>query len=343
MREIDRLLKHVVERKASDLHLSAGAPVMLRINGSMVPLDAAPINPEKTAALVMPLLTDEQKLLLEKERELDFSLHVPDAGRFRINVFNQRRGIGAVCRAIPDKIPTMSELSIPGVIKELIDLESGLVLVTGPTGSGKSTTLAAMIDYINTEKDGHIITIEDPIEFVHNSKKCMVNQREIGASTNSFAGALRSALREDPDYILVGEMRDLETIGLALTAAETGHLVFATLHTASASKTITRIIDVFPTTQQDQIRVMLSESIQGVIAQKLFPRKDEPGRVAAFEILVATQAVRNLIREEKIFQIESIIQTGRQLGMQEMEQAKRKLVADGKLSPEFLNERVTLY
>jgi twitching motility protein PilT len=246
-------------------------------------------------------------------------------------------------RVIPEKIPSMDDLGLPKVIKELIDLENGLILVTGPTGSGKSTSLAAMIDYINTNRDGHIITIEDPIEFMHSSKKCIVNQREVGTSTRSFSNALRSALREDPDYILVGEMRDLETIALALTAAETGHLVFGTLHTSSAPKTITRVIDVFPTTQQDQIRVMLSESIQGVIAQKLYPLKDGQGRVAAFEILIANQAVRNIIREEKIFQLESVIQTGRQLGMQVMEQAKRKLVSEGKISPEFLEERMTLY
>jgi twitching motility protein PilT len=240
-------------------------------------------------------------------------------------------------------MPSIEELGLPKIIKELVDLDCGLILVTGPTGSGKSTTLAAMIDYINNNKDGHIITIEDPIEFIHSSKKCVVNQREVKSNTHSFADALRSALREDPDYILIGEMRDLETIALALTAAETGHLVFGTLHTSSAPKTITRVIDVFPMTQQDQITIQLSESLQCVIAQKLYPRMDEPGRVAAFEIMIATQAVRNLIREKKIFQIESIIQTGRQLGMQNMEQSKRRLVSEGKLSPEFLKERMALY
>ncbi len=237
----------------------------------------------------------------------------------------------------------MGDIGLPKVIQELVGLDDGLIVVTGPTGSGKSTTLAAMIDHINENKAGHIITIEDPIEFVHQSKKCVVNQREVGTNTYSFANALRSALREDPDYVLVGEMRDLETIPLALTAAETGHLVFGTLHTSSAAKTVTRIIDVFPTTQQDQIRVQLSESIQGVIAQRLYPRKDKPGRVAAYEIMIATQAIRNLVREKKIFQIESVIQTARQLGMQNLEQAKRRLVTEDKISPQYLKERITLY
>lgn len=340
---LKELLQHAVASSASDLHLSAGSPIMLRVRGSMVKLDEKNISAEITRELVYHILSKEQIEELEKEQEIDFSLHIPEIGRFRVNIFHQRQGLGAAFRVIPSKIPSMEDIGLPKVVKDLIDLETGIILVTGPTGSGKSTTLAAMIDYINTDKDGHIITIEDPIEFIHGSKKCIVNQREIGANTKSFANALRSVLREDPDYILVGEMRDLETISLALTAAETGHLVFATLHTASAPKTITRIIDVFPTNQQDQIRVMLSESIQGVIAQKLYPRRDKAGRIAAFEILIATQAVRNLIREQKIFQLESVIQTGRQLGMQDMEQAKRKLVADGKISPEFLDERMTLY
>ncbi|HEX7320625.1 MAG TPA: type IV pilus twitching motility protein PilT [bacterium] len=343
MREIDGLLKYTVENKASDLHITAGSPIMVRIHGSMIPVDPNSISPSKAYELVRPVLSDEQFATLERDKEIDFSLYIESIGRFRVNIFYQRHGIGAVMRVIPEKIPSMDDLGLPKVIKELIDLENGLILVTGPTGSGKSTSLAAMIDYINTNRDGHIITIEDPIEFMHSSKKCIVNQREVGTSTRSFSNALRSALREDPDYILVGEMRDLETIALALTAAETGHLVFGTLHTSSAPKTITRVIDVFPTTQQDQIRVMLSESIQGVIAQKLYPLKDGQGRVAAFEILIANQAVRNIIREEKIFQLESVIQTGRQLGMQVMEQAKRKLVSEGKISPEFLEERMTLY
>ncbi|MEO0124473.1 MAG: type IV pilus twitching motility protein PilT [candidate division WOR-3 bacterium] len=343
MTEIKKLLKHTVESKASDLHLSAGSPIMTRIHGSMKKLSDNDANPELIRKLVYDILNEEQKAILEKEREIDFSLHIPDIGRFRVNIFHQRQGLGAVFRVIPQQIPTMEELGLPKVLQELIDLDYGLILVTGPTGSGKSTTLAAMIDYINTNKDGHIITIEDPIEFIHKSKNCIVNQREVGSDTHSFSNALRSALREDPDYILVGEMRDLETISLALTAAETGHLVFGTLHTSSASKTVTRVIDVFPADQQDRIRVQLSESLQGVIAQRLYPRRDQPGRVAAFEILIATQAVRNLIREQKVYQIESVIQTGKQFGMQDMEQSKRKLVADGKLAPEYLKERLTLY
>ncbi len=343
MQEIKKLLKFAIEKKASDLHLSAGSPIMIRINGSMNKISDDIASGEIVQKLIFDILTEDQIRELTTKKELDFSLHQPDIGRFRVNIFHQRQGLGGVFRVIPDKIPDMVSLGLPRVIQELIDLDYGLILVTGPTGSGKSTTLAAMIDYINTNKDGHIITIEDPIEFIHSSKKCVVNQREVGDNTRSFANALRSALREDPNYILVGEMRDLETIGLALTAAETGHLVFATLHTSSAAKTITRVIDVFPTTQQDQIRVQLSESLQGVIAQKLYPRRDQAGRVAAFEILIATQAVRNMIREQKVYQIESIIQTGRQFGMQDMEQAKRKLVADGKISPEYLKERLTLY
>lgn len=340
---MQQLLQRTVDMKASDLHISAGSPVMLRVRGSMKNLNAKPISQETAQNLIDQILTKEQITTLKKDHEIDFSLDLPDTGRFRVNVFHQRQGLSGVFRSIPHDMPAIEELGLPKIIKELVDLDCGLILVTGPTGSGKSTTLAAMIDYINNNKDGHIITIEDPIEFIHSSKKCVVNQREVGSNTHSFADALRSALREDPDYILIGEMRDLETIALALTAAETGHLVFGTLHTSSAPKTITRVIDVFPMTQQDQITTQLSESLQCVIAQKLYPRMDESGRIAAFEIMIATQAVRNLIREKKIFQIESIIQTGRQLGMQNMEQSKRRLVSEGKLSPEFLKERMSLY
>ncbi|MEO0165794.1 MAG: PilT/PilU family type 4a pilus ATPase, partial [candidate division WOR-3 bacterium] len=233
MNEIKQLLKYTVESKASDLHLSAGSPIMIRVYGSMKKLNENDANPELIRKLILSILSEEQKALLEKEKELDFSLHLPEVGRFRVNIFHQRQGLGAVFRVIPERIPTMEELGLPKVLQDLIDLDYGLILVTGPTGSGKSTTLAAMIDYINTNKDGHIITIEDPIEFIHKSKNCIVNQREVGSDTHSFSNALRSALREDPDYILVGEMRDLETISLALTAAETGHLVFGTLHTSS--------------------------------------------------------------------------------------------------------------
>jgi len=343
MFEIKKLLKSAVSSKASDLHISAGSPVMTRIYGSMKKFNENVIDRETAQNLIYQILTREQIAILEKKHEIDFSLYLPEIGRFRVNLFHQRQGLGGVFRVIPVKTPSMDDLGLPKVIKEMIELDYGLVLVTGPTGSGKSTTLASMIDYINTNKEGHIITIEDPIEFIHNSKKCIVNQREVGANSHSFANALRSALREDPDYILVGEMRDLETISLALTAAETGHLVFGTLHTSSAPKTITRIINAFPSNQQDQIRIMLSESIQGVIAQRLYPRKDESGRVAAFEIMIATQAIRNLIREKKIFQIESIIQTSRQIGMRNLEQAKRELVMKDKILPEFLKERMTLY
>lgn len=342
MIDIKDLLKEVILNKASDLHISTGSPIMMRVHGSMKKIDEAPISRETAESLISQILTQEQFAILEKDREIDFSL-ASEIGRFRANVFYQRQGLGAVLRVIPTQLPSMKDIGLPKVIQELIGLDYGLVLVTGPTGSGKSTTLAAMIDYINDHREGHIITIEDPIEFIHRSKKCVVNQREIGNNTQSFAHALRSALREDPDYILVGEMRDLETISLALTAAETGHLVFGTLHTSSATKTVTRIIDVFPTTQQDQIRVQLSESIQGVVAQRLYPRKDKPGRIAAYEIMIATQAIRNLIREKKIVQMESVIQISRQLGMQNLEQAKRKLVTDDKLAPEYLKERITLY
>ncbi|MGB3339900.1 MAG: type IV pilus twitching motility protein PilT [bacterium] len=341
--EMQKLLKHTVTSKASDLHISTGSPLMIRVNGAMQQIDEKAITKETATKLIHQILTQEQIAVIEKNHEIDFSLDIPDTGRFRANVFDQRQGIGAVFRVISQNIMSLEELGLPKVIKDLIELDSGLILVTGPTGSGKSTTLAAMINRINCSREGHIITIEDPIEYLHESKKCLVNQREVGSTTHSFANALRSALREDPDYILVGELRDLETISLALTAAETGHLVFGTLHTTSAPKTVTRVIDVFPAGEQDRIRIQLSESIQGVIAQRLYPRKDKPGRVAAYEILIATQAVRNLVREKKIFQIESIIQTSRQIGMQNMEQSKRRLVSEGKLDAEYLKERLTLY
>lgn len=343
MKKMQKLLKQVIDAKASDLHISAGSPLMMRVHGAMKKINGKPISREDAKELIQEILSAEQVAMLNKEREIDFALALPETGRFRVNVFHQRRGLGAVLRTIPTKLLTMQEIGLPDVLKDLINLDYGIILVTGPTGSGKSTSLAAMIDYVNTSKEGHIITIEDPIEFIHQSKKCVVNQREVGGNTHSFANALRAALREDPDYILVGEMRDLETISLALTAAETGHLVFGTLHTSSAAKTITRIIDVFPENQQDRIRVQLSESIQCVIAQRLYPRKDKPGRIAAYEIMIATQAIRNLVREQKIFQIESVIQTGRQLGMQSMEQAKRRLVSEQKISAEYLQERMTLY
>jgi len=338
MSEMQKLLQHTVTSDGSDLHISAGSPIMIRIHGQMQKLDEKPVSADIAQNLINQILNPQQVAVLKEEQEVDFAISVPDYARFRVNVFQQRLGLAGVFRVIPEKIPSIEELGLPSVVGDLVNLEYGLILVTGPTGMGKSTTLAAMIDRINSTKKGHIITIEDPIEFIHSSKKCIINQREVTSHTHSFANALRSALREDPDYILVGEMRDLETIGLALTAAETGHLVFATLHTSSAAKTITRVIDVFPVGEQDRIRIQLSESLMGVIAQRLYPRIDIPGRVAAFELMIATQAVRNLVREKKIFQIDSVIQTSRSIGMQSMEQAKRDLIAAGKVSKEFLQD-----
>jgi twitching motility protein PilT len=342
MNEMRQLLQYAVSANASDLHISAGSPIMTRIYGKIQKLNGNDITRERAEYLINQILSDAQIEHLASKNEIDFSLEIPQVGRFRVNVFHQRRGLGAVLRVIPDKIPTMDELRLPKVLNELIDLENGLILVTGPTGSGKSTTLASMINYINESKDGHIITIEDPIEFIHKSLRCVVNQRQIGTDTNSFSSALRSALREDPDYILVGEMRDLETISLALTAAETGHLVFGTLHTSSAPKAITRIIDIFPSEQKQQIRLQVAESLRCVVAQRLYRRRDNDGRVGAFELMIANQAIRNLIREDKVFQIDSVIQTGRQLGMQSLEQSKRQLVSDGMLSSEYLEERGVL-
>lgn len=337
MNDMQQLLRHAVSNGASDLHISAGSPAMVRVHGAMRRISDECIMQAGAETLIHQLLNDAQIDRLAKENEIDFSVEIPE-GRFRANVFHQRRGLAAVFRVIPDRIPTMEELHLPGTLKDVIDLENGLILVTGPTGSGKSTSLASMINYINENKSGHIITIEDPIEFIHGSKKCIVNQRQIGTNTHSFANALRSALREDPDYILVGEMRDLETISLALTAAETGHLVFGTLHTSSAPKTITRIIDIFPGEQKHQIRLQVAESLRAVVAQRLFPHRNGTVRVGAFELMIANQAIRNLIREEKIFQIESVMQTGRQAGMQSLEQAKRQLVAAGILSAEYIEE-----
>ena len=279
--------------------------------------------------MIYDIMNDEQKKRFEENKEIDFSCELGGIGRFRVNIFFQQHGEAAVFRTIPTKIRTFEELKLPEVLRTLADKEKGMILVTGPTGSGKSTTLAAIIDYINKTRKGHIITIEDPIEFVHESLNCMVNQREVGADTHSFANALRSALREDPDIILVGEMRDLETISLAITSAETGHLVFGTLHTSSAGKTVDRIIDVFPTNQQQQIRAMFAESIEGVIAQKLLPRKDGKGRVAALEIMLGTPAIRNLIREAKTFQIPSMIQTGINVGMQSLDYSLKNMINEG--------------
>lgn len=331
-----QLLVMTIEKKASDLHLTVGYPPMLRIHGSIQPMDgqAGPLTREDLHASLYEILTEEQQKRLERDKELDFALELKNVGRFRVNVFYTRRGEGAAFRYIPMRIQSMAELGLPEeTLKQLCDRKKGLVLVTGPTGSGKSTTLASMIDYINSTHYEHIITIEDPIEFVHEHKRCIVNQRELGSNTQSFGNALRSALREDPDVILIGEMRDLETISLALTAAETGHLVFGTLHTMNASKTVDRVIDVFPSVQQQQIRVMFAEAIVAVISQVLVKRKDGAGRLPVLEIMIATTAVKNLIREGKTHQIPSIIQTSQKFGMQSMDQVLRNLAMTGKVDP----------
>ena len=325
--DVAELLRFVVDSKGSDLHISSGEPPVIRIHGEMTKIDMPPLDKDDVHNMVYDVLNDFQRKVFEEEHELDFSFALGELARFRVNVFKQYRGDAAVFRNIPTKIPTFEELSLPKVFMDIARLEKGLVLVTGPTGSGKSTTLAAIIDFINNEEKGHILTVEDPIEFLHLSKKCLVNQRELGPHTKSFANALRSALREDPDVILVGEMRDLETISLALTAAETGHLVFGTLHTSGAPNTVDRIIDVFPSGQQNQVRAMVSESLQSVISQSLFKRKDGRGRIAAYEIMVANPAIRNLIRENKLAQIPSIMQTSKAIGMQTMEAACQDLVA----------------
>ncbi len=328
------LLIDTRDKGASDLHLTVGAPPAQRIHGKIRPMELPILDRDTLHTMIYDILTDDQKRKLERDLELDFALEFGDEVRFRANVYYNRRGEGAVFRVIPTRIKTLDELGMPPVLKELCTRPRGLILVTGPTGSGKSTTLAAMIDYINETREDHIITIEDPIEFVHQHKKCLVNQREVGAHTHSFANALRSALREDPDVILVGEMRDLETISLAITAAETGHLVFGTLHTSSAPKTVDRIVDVFPPEQQEQIRIMLAESIQGVICQTLIPRQDRPGRVCAMEIMVATPAVRALIREAKTHQLPSIIQVSARYGMQNLDQVLKQLAYEGVISKE---------
>jgi len=324
--DISELLIFAVENKGSDLHMSAGEPPVVRIHGEMRKIEVPALDKDEVHNMIYEILNDNQRKSYEEHLELDFSFSLGDYGRFRVNVFKQARGDAAVFRTIPTKIPTFEELNLPKVFMDLSRLEKGLVLVTGPTGSGKSTTLAAMVDLVNKEEKGHIITIEDPIEFLHPSKSCLVNQRELGPHTHSFANALRSALREDPDVILVGELRDLDTIALTMTAAETGHLVFGTLHTSSAPDTVDRVIDVFPAAQQNQVRSMFAESIQAIITQALFRRKDGKGRVAGFEILIANNAVRNLIRESKIAQIPSIMQTSKGLGMQTMEAAVTELL-----------------
>ena len=329
---MDQLLRETMDKGASDPHLSSGEPPLLRIHGDLVRIEHPALTPDDVTGLVNSIMRDKQRQVFEAEHEVDFATELAGKGRFRVNVFLHSRGPGAVLRTIPTVIPSLESLMMPPILQELCTRERGLILVTGPTGSGKSTTLAAMVDVINQTWDAHILTVEDPIEFVHPPKRCLVNQREVGLHTDSFSNALRSALREDPDVILVGEMRDLETISLALTAAETGHLVFGTLHTSSAPKTIDRIIDVFPAGQQGQIRTMLSESLEAVVAQTLLKKKGG-GRIAATEILIGVPSVRNLIREAKLHQIPSMMQTGQRVGMHTLEMGMADLVKRGLIDP----------
>jgi twitching motility protein PilT len=330
---IDELLSGMHELGASDLHVAAGAPPLVRVHGELHPLEEAPtFEPDDTQTLLYRILSTEQQKRLEIDRQIDLSYAVSGLARFRVNVFFQRNAVGAAFRLIPYKILTLEELGLPTSLHDMAERPRGLVLVTGPTGSGKSTTLAALIDEINRNRAGHILTIEDPIEFLHRHRRCLVNQREIGSDASGFADALRAALRQDPDVILLGEMRDLETISTALTAAETGHLVFATLHTRGAAGTIDRIIDVFPAEQQAQVRAMLASSLEGIVTQTLLPTSDGQGRVAALEILIPDYAVRNLIRQRKLEQIYSVMQTGTTRGMQTMEQALCDLVLRGTIS-----------
>ncbi|TXH64908.1 MAG: type IV pilus twitching motility protein PilT [Tolumonas sp.] len=329
--DITELLAFSVKHNASDLHLSAGLPPMIRVDGDVRRINVPPLEHRQVHSLVYDIMNDHQRKVFEEDLEVDFSFEIPNLARFRVNAFNQSRGVAAAFRTIPSRVLTLEELGAPAIFRDIAENPRGLVLVTGPTGSGKSTTLAAMIDYINDNYNHHILTIEDPIEFVHQSKQCLVNQREVFRDTKSFNAALRSALREDPDIILVGEMRDLETIRLALTAAETGHLVFGTLHTTSAAKTIDRIIDVFPGEEKSMVRSMLSESMRAVISQTLM-KKNGGGRIAAHEIMIGIPAIRNLIREDKVAQMYSVIQTGMVHGMQTMDYCLKNLVSRGLIS-----------
>lgn len=329
--DITELLAFGVKHNASDLHLSAGLPPMIRVDGDVRRINVPALEHRQVHSLVYDIMNDHQRKVFEEDLEVDFSFEIPNLARFRVNAFNQSRGVAAAFRTIPSKVLTLDELGAPTIFRDIAENPRGLVLVTGPTGSGKSTTLAAMIDYINDHYNHHIITIEDPIEFVHQSKQCLVNQRDVFRDTKSFNAALRSALREDPDIILVGEMRDLETIRLALTAAETGHLVFGTLHTTSAAKTIDRIIDVFPGEEKAMVRSMLSESMRAVISQTLM-KKNGGGRLAAHEIMIGIPAIRNLIREDKVAQMYSVIQTGMVHGMQTMDYCLKNLVSRGLIS-----------
>jgi len=336
--EISELLIATYKNKASDLHISTKNPPLMRVNGDMLPLDMPPLSAEDVKRILYSIMTEHQRSDYEKELELDFSISISSEMRFRVNTFNTIYGAAAVFRTIPTKILSLDALGTPDVLKRLCHLHKGLILITGPTGSGKSTTLAAMVDYINQNFNKHILTIEDPVEFVHTSRRSLVNQREVGGSTRSFAKALKSSLREDPDVILVGELRDLETIQLAMTAAETGHLVMGTLHTSSAAKTIDRIIDVFPSDDKEMVRAMLSVSLEAIIAQTLVKRADGKGRIAAHEIMLGTAAIRNLIREAKIPQITSMIQMGSKQGMILMRDSLNKLYEDGEISAETLRE-----
>ena len=334
MAKIDPFFKLMNEQGASDLHLVAGSQPILRVHGDMERIKYKALNNDELKAMLYEIAPENKIKIFEETGDVDFAYEIPNLARYRANYFQQKWGVGAVFREIPSTILTAEQLGLPKVITKLSMLHKGMVLVTGPTGSGKSTTLAAMIDYVNRNKKSHIITVEDPVEFVHKSQNCIVNHREVGLHTKGFKSALRGALREDPDIILVGEMRDLETIELALEAASTGHLVFGTLHTQSAAKTIDRIIDVFPAHQQSQIRTTLSESLKGVIAQNLFKRIDKKGRMAVLEIMVVTPAISNLIRESKTFQIPSAIQTGKKYGMQSLDDAILNALEDNKISPE---------
>lgn len=336
--DITQLLEFSVQQKASDLHLSAGAPPTLRSDGDMRRIDMPKLDARTTQNMLYEIMSKPQQAQLESELEIDFSYTLPNIARFRVHVFQQNRGISAVFRAIPSHVMSLDELDAPEILKDIAQMPRGIVLVTGPTSSGKSTTLAAIIDFINATQHAHILTIEDPIEFIHTPKKALINQREVHRDTHHFSNALRSALREDPDVILVGEMRDLETISLALTAAETGHLVLATLHTHSAAKSIDRIIDAFPAGEKNRVRAMLSESLQAVISQTLL-KKQNGGRVAAHEILLGSPAIRNLIREDKVPQMYSVIQTSNKSGMQTLDQDLQRLVKKGTVSREMARSK----
>lgn len=337
---IDTLLKSAMERHASDIHLTVESPLVMRIDGALMRIGEEKLSHTDIEQLAQSLMNESQARKFAELGELDYSYSLAGVGRFRINAFRQRGSVGMVIRLIPFHVPTPEQLGLPSVCTELAKLHKGLVLVTGPTGSGKSTTLASMVDYINRTRASHIVTVEDPIEYLHQHRLSLVNQREIGNDTRSFANALRSVLRQDPDVILVGEMRDLETISTAVTAAETGHLVFSTLHTNDATQAVDRMIDVFPPHQQQQIRIQLAAVLQGVVAQQLLPRADQTGRVAALEILLVTPAVRNLIREGKTHQIPTVIQTNGKLGMQAMEKAIQDLLRAGRISYDIAQEKI---